>query len=62
MRKALKGNNRAGGDVKQKSKKKNKVVAYLDGDGALPATEKDLKKWIKKFLPAKDKNAKGKGS
>ena len=48
--------------MKQKSKKKNKVVAYLDGDGFLPATEKELKKWIRKFLPAKDKNAKGKGS
>jgi hypothetical protein len=48
--------------VKQKSKKRNKVVDYLDGDGAFPATEKDLKKWIKKFLTAEDKNAKGKGS
>lgn len=44
--------------MKQKSKKKNKVVAYLDGDGALPATEKELKKWIKKYLPAKDKRQK----
>ena len=48
--------------MKQKSKKRNKVVDYLDGDGALPAAEKDLKKWIKKFLPAEGKNAKGKGS
>ena len=48
--------------MKQKSKKRNKVVDYLDGDGALPATEKELKKWIKKFLPTEDKNAKGKGS
>jgi len=47
--------------MKQKSKKKNKVVAYLDGDGAFPATEKELKKWIKKYLPAEDKSAKGKG-
>ena len=44
--------------MKQKSKKKNKVVDYLDGDGALPATEKELKKWIKKFLPVEDKPAK----
>jgi hypothetical protein len=48
--------------MKEIKKKKNKVVAYLDGDGAFPATEKDLKKWIKKFLPTEDKNAKGKGS
>ena len=47
--------------MKQKSKKKNKVVAYLDGDRALPATEKELKKWIKKYLPSEDKSAKGKG-
>ena len=47
--------------MKQKRNKKNKVVAYLDGDGFLPATEKDLKKWIKKYLPAEDKSAKGKG-
>ena len=38
--------------MKQKRNKKNKVVDYLDGDGFLPATEKDLKKWIKKYLPA----------
>ena len=48
--------------MKQKSKKKNKVVAYLDGDGALPATEKELKKWIKKYLSAEDKPAKRKGA
>jgi len=46
--------------VKQKRNKKNKVVAYLDGDGFLPATEKDLKKWIRKFLPSEDKNTKAK--
>lgn len=39
--------------MKQKSKKKNKVVAYLDGDGALPATEKEMKKWIKSIYPLK---------
>jgi len=44
--------------VKQKSKKKNRVVAYLDGQGALPATEKQMKKWIRKYLPAEDKLAK----
>jgi hypothetical protein len=41
--------------VKQKSKKNNRVVAYLDGEGALPATEKQMKKWIRIYLPAKDK-------
>ena len=48
--------------MKQKSKKKNKVVAYLDGDGALPATEEEMKKWTKKYLSAEDKASKGKGS
>lgn len=41
--------------MKQKSKKKNRVVAYLDGEGALPAAEKEMKKWIRKYLPAEDK-------
>jgi len=41
--------------MKQKSKKKNRVVAYLDGEGALPATERQMKKWIRKYLPAEDK-------
>jgi len=41
--------------MKEKSKKKNRVVAYLDGEGALPATEKQMKKWIRKYLPAEDK-------
>ena len=44
--------------MKQKRKKKNKVIAYLDGDGALPATEKELKKWIRKYLPAEGKRQK----
>lgn len=48
--------------MKQKSKKKNRVVAYLDGEGALPGTEKEMKKWIKKYLYAEDKAPKGKGS
>jgi len=26
--------------MKQKSKKKNRVVAYLDGEGALPAAKR----------------------
>ena len=41
--------------MKEKSKKKNRVVAYLDGDGAIPATEKQMKKWIRKYLSAEDK-------
>jgi len=48
--------------VKQKSKKKSKVVAYLDGDGALPATEKDLKKGLKSFYPLKTKTRKERGA
>ena len=48
--------------MKQKSKKKNKVVAYLDGDGALPATEKDLKKGLKSFYPLKTKTRKERGA
>lgn len=47
--------------MKQKSKKKNKVVAYLDGDGALPATEKEMKKWIKSIYPLKTNPRKEKG-
>jgi len=45
-------------EMKKKNNKKDKVAAYLDGDGSLPATEKELKKWIKKFLPVEDKPAK----
>ena len=41
--------------MKQKRKKKNKVIAYLDGEDSLPATEKQMKKWIRKYLPAEDK-------
>ena len=44
--------------MKQKRKKKNRVVAYLDGEDAFPATEKQIKKWIRKYLPAKDKHQK----
>ena len=47
--------------MKQKSKKKKRVVDYLDGEGALPATETELKKWIKRYLTAEDKPPKGKG-
>jgi hypothetical protein len=46
--------------MKQKSKKKNRVVAYLDGEGALPATEQEMKKWIRKYLPAEDESQKKK--
>ena len=42
-------------------KKENKLVAYLDGEGAFPAKEKEMKKWIKKFLLAEDKPVKRKG-
>jgi hypothetical protein len=35
---------------KKKTNKKDKVAAYLDGAGALPATEKEMRKWIKKYL------------
>ena len=48
--------------MRKKKNKNNKVVAYLDGDGWLPATEKEMKKWIKKYLSAEDKAPKGKGS
>jgi len=44
----------------QMKKKKNRVVAYLDGEGALPATEREMKKWIRKYLPAEDKSQKKK--
>ena len=46
--------------MKQKSKKKNRAVAYLDGEGAFPATKKEMKKWIKKLLPAEGKSRKKK--
>jgi hypothetical protein len=42
-------------------KKENKLVAYLDGEGAFPVKEKEMKKWIKKFLLAEDKPVKRKG-
>ena len=42
--------------MKQKRKKKNRVVAYLDGEGAVPATDREMKKWIRKYLPAEDKS------
>lgn len=48
--------------MQMKKNKNNKVVDYLDGDGALPATEKEMKKWIQKYLSAEDKAPKGKGS
>ena len=35
---------------KKKTNKKDKVAAYLDGAGALPATEKEMRKWIKKYF------------
>ena len=44
--------------MKQKRKKKNRVIAYLDGEDSLPATEKQMKKWIRKYLPAEDKRQK----
>lgn len=46
--------------MKQKSKKKNRVIAYLDGEDSLPATEKQMKKWIRKYLPADGKSQKKK--
>lgn len=45
----------------EEENKEDKVVAYLDGEDAFPVTEKEMNKWIKKFLSAEDKNAKGKG-
>jgi len=44
--------------MKQKSKKKNRVVAYLDGEDAFPSTEKVMKGWLKKVPIAGGKPAK----
>jgi len=41
-----------GGKIKASKKIKNKLGTYLDGKGSFPATEKEFKKWIKKYLPA----------
>jgi hypothetical protein len=49
--------------MRKKKNKKNKVVAYLDGEESLiPETDAELMKWLKKYLPAEDKPAKRKGA
>jgi len=44
--------------MKASKKIKNKMGTYLDGEGAFPATEKEFKKWIKKYLPSEHRPTK----
>ena len=53
---------KGGGKMKGSKKIKNKLGAYLDGEGAFPATEKEFKKWLKKYLPTKRRPAKREGT
>jgi hypothetical protein len=49
---------KGGGKMKASKKIKNKMGTYLDGEGAFPATEKEFKKWIKKYLPSEHRPTK----